>query len=150
LSRERIFFFHSEKWRSGDAVATDKGAWTFSPGLYASLYSEKTMEERFEEWVETVAKLPRKKTCVLTWPAVTVFGFLAEPRSYFFLNRWSPERLYGGLASICLTPRGPRGRFIKSCLGFSPSCRCRFATCGRDMIDLQSFLWVQGSDEYPD
>jgi hypothetical protein len=20
----------------------------------------------------------------------------------------------------------------------------------RDMIDLQSFLWVQGSDEYPD
>jgi hypothetical protein len=24
-----------------------------------------------------------------------------------------------------------------------------FATFGRDLNDIQSFLWVQGSDEYP-
>ncbi|MDT7808966.1 MAG: hypothetical protein QOJ70_2779, partial [Acidobacteriota bacterium] len=29
-------------------------------------------------------------------------------------------------------------------------CRDQRSLHPRDMIDVQSFLWVQGSDEYPD
>jgi len=33
-----------------------------------------------------VAGLPRRQTRVLTWPIVTVFGFIAEPTAHIFLK----------------------------------------------------------------
>jgi hypothetical protein len=44
------------------------------------LHGDRSAEERFAKWIETVAALPRRQTRVLTWPVVTVFGLLAQPR----------------------------------------------------------------------
>ena len=37
-------------------------------------------------WCEVVAGLPRRQTRVLTWPVVTVFGFIAAPATHIFLK----------------------------------------------------------------
>ena len=143
--------FSFEKMAVRDAVASDRGAQAFAKGLYAFLHGTNSMQERFDAWVETVGDLPRKKTRVLTWPAVTVFGFLAEPRTHFFfkpnVTREAARRLGVDL------PYGSRPSWpvYKALLILMAKLRAGLKDMRpRDMIDLQSFLWVQGSDEYPD
>ena len=87
---------------------------------------------------------------MLTWPIVTVFGFIAQPRTHFFLKpmvtRRAAER-YG--YDLDYTSK-PQWDTYAGLLRFA--CHiCDDLTDLRplDMIDIQSFLWVLGSDEYP-
>src|SRR3954469_10802281 len=78
--------FSFEKMALRDAVKTSAGARTFAEGLYEFLYGRGSEQTRFERWCEAVASLPRKQTRVLTWPLLTVFGFLALPEIHIFLK----------------------------------------------------------------
>ncbi|MBA2702454.1 MAG: hypothetical protein H0U60_01200 [Blastocatellia bacterium] len=69
-----------------DAVKTPAGARLFAEGLFEFLHGSGTLERKFNRWVEIVAELPRKQTRVLTWPLVTVFGFIAQPDTHMFLK----------------------------------------------------------------
>ena len=62
------------------------GARTFATGLHGWIYGSDRERVRFERWTEQVAALPRRQTRVLTWPIVTVFGFIARPRVHMFLK----------------------------------------------------------------
>jgi hypothetical protein len=44
------------------------------------------VDVRFERWCEVIGSLPRKQTRVLTWPLVTVFGYIARPDRHMFLK----------------------------------------------------------------
>ena len=44
------------------------------------------LERRFDGWVATIEALPRRQTRVLTWPLVTVFGFIAQPDTHMFMK----------------------------------------------------------------
>ncbi|HEV7745197.1 MAG TPA: hypothetical protein VGO56_09400 [Pyrinomonadaceae bacterium] len=141
--------FSFEKMALRDALKSKGGAQMFSEGLYDFLYGTASAPVRFSRWCDVVSELPRKQTRVLTWPIVTVFGFIAEPKTNIFLkpnvtraaareygfdfhyeSRPSWE-IYDGLLEFAKTV----GRDLKD---FRP----------RDLIDIQSFIWVQGSDEY--
>ena len=78
--------FSFEKMALRDAIKQKAGAQAFAEGLYDLLHSSSSLQKRFERWVETVAGLPRRQTRVLTWPVVTVFGFIAQPDIHFFLK----------------------------------------------------------------
>src|ERR1700754_887583 len=78
--------FSFEKMALRDAVKTEGGARTFAEGLYELLHGAGSIERRFKNWVEAVASLPRRQTRVLTWPMVTVWGFLAQPETHIFLK----------------------------------------------------------------
>src|SRR4051812_17106585 len=78
--------FSFEKMALRDAVKSAEGARLFAEGLYAFLHGAGSIELRFTDWVEAVATLPRKQTRVLTWPLVTVFGFVAQPDTHMFLK----------------------------------------------------------------
>jgi len=56
------------------------------------LWGDGTERERFERWIDTVASLPRRQTRVLTWPVLTVFGFIARPRVHAFLKPVAMQR----------------------------------------------------------
>ena len=140
-----------EKIALRDAVSSETGAQKFALGLYSFLHGPQPLEERFQVWVQAVGGLPRRQTRVLTWPAITVFGFLARPRAHFFfkptVTREAARRLG---VDLPYAPR-PSWPVYKTLLNFVKSVRAEIKTMDpRDMIDLQSFLWVQGSDEYPD
>jgi hypothetical protein len=143
--------FSFEKMALRDAVKSPAGARAFALALFEFLHGTAAMPERFEAWVQAVAKLPRRKTRVLTWPLVTVFGFIAQPDTHFFLKPTvtrEAARRYGVELAYASRPSWP---LYNDLLAFVRKVRSDISDMRpRDMIDMQSFLWVQGSDEYPD
>ena len=142
--------FSFEKMALRDAVRSPAGAETFARGLFSLLHGDGAMEDRFAAWIETVASLPRRQTRVLTWPAVTVFGFIAQPKTHFFLKPTvtrEAARRYGAELPYASRPSWPLYRDL---LSFVSAVREDIVDLRpRDMIDMQSFLWIQGSEEYP-
>ena len=104
---------------------------------------------KFERWCEAVAALPRKQTRVLTWPVVTVFGFISRPDEHVFLKpRVTRIAAREYSFDFRYRPR-PSWETYASLLDFAHQVRRDLRDLKpRDMIDIQSFLWVQGSDEY--
>ena len=104
---------------------------------------------KFARWCEVIAALPRRQTRVLTWPLVTVFGFIAQPDMHIFLKPIVTRvtaRKYG--FDFGSTSR-PHWDTYASLLEFAETVRRDVRDLKpRDMIDLQSFIWVEGSDEY--
>jgi hypothetical protein len=142
--------FSFEKMALRDAIKSRAGAQDFAHGLYEFLHGDDDIKTRFENWCEVISKLPRRKTRVLTWPLVTVFGFVAEPKTHIFLKptvtRLAAEK-YGFTFHYHSRPNWAT---YANLIEFSRIVRQNLADLRpRDMIDIQSFLWVQGSDEYP-
>ena len=141
--------FSFEKMALRDAVRSASGARAFAEGLYAFLHGRGGMHVRLERWVDVIAALPRRQTRVLTWPLVTVFGFIAQPKVHVFLKPntiRAAARAYG--YDLPYRSR-PDWDTYASLLDFAAIVRRDLTDLApRDMIDIQSFLWVQGSDEY--
>lgn len=141
--------FSFEKMALRDAVRTEEGVYAFSKGLYEFLHGRGNLETRFTRWCAVVATLPRRQTRVLTWPVVTVFGFIAQPDQHMFLKpnvmRIAAAQ-YGFDLHYHARPDWPT---YEEVLEFAGVVRRDLRDLApRDMIDIQSFLWVQGSDEY--
>jgi hypothetical protein len=143
--------FSFEKMALRDAVRSPAGAQAFATALFDLLHGDESLEVRFSSWVAAVSRLPRRQTRVLTWPLVTVFGFIAQPGTHFFFKPMvtrEAARSYGIYLPYASRPSWPVYREL---LAFVRKVRSDISDLKpRDMIDLQSFLWVQGSDEYPD
>jgi hypothetical protein len=145
--------FSFEKMALRDAVKSPAAARAFAKGLYDFLEGadsdEAQMQSRFERWCEVIAQLPRRQTRVLTWPLVTVFGFIARPDVHIFLKPTVTRiaaREYG--YDFDYSSR-PNWQTYASLLDFARTIRRDQRDLKPlDMIDIQSFMWVQGSDEY--
>ncbi len=123
----------------------------FAEGLYNYVYGSKSLEERFNEFAAVIAVLPRKQTRVHTWPLQTVFGFLGNPQEHIFLKprvtQIAAEKYNYGFAY----KSRPNWGTYKSLIDFALLVgKDNEDLKPRDFIDLQSFIWVLGSDEYPD
>ena len=141
--------FSFEKMALRDAVKPAAGARMFATGLYGFLHGKGRMQERFERWCEVVAALPRKQTRVLTWPIVTVFGFLAQPEKHIFLKPNVTRTAAHEYGFPFHYQSRPAWKTYAGCLEFAQTVRQDLDDLGpQDMIDLQSFIWVQGSSEY--
>lgn len=141
--------FSFEKMAIRDAIKPAHGAAAFVVGLSDWLYGAGSEKARFEHWCETVDSLPRRQTRVATWPVVTVFGFIARPRTHMFLKpnvtRAAAER-YGFDLPYASRPGWDTYRGV---LEFARRVRDDLSDWHpRDMIDIQSFIWVMGSSEY--
>jgi hypothetical protein len=142
--------FSFEKMALRDAVKSPAGARLFAEGLYAFLHEKQPAAmTRFQQWCETVGALPRKQTRVLTWPVVTVFGFLAQPKQHIFLKPMVTRRAAEAYGYAFNYASRPSAETYTEILTFSAAVRADLQDLHpRDLIDIQSFLWVQGSDEY--
>jgi hypothetical protein len=141
--------FSFEKMALRDAVKSRDGAELFAQGLHDLLFGRGDDERRFTEWCDVVGRLPRLQTRVLTWPVVTVFGFIAQPDRHIFLKPTvtrAAARAYDFDFKYTSRPSWPT---YASLLDFA-RCVCRDQRDLRpaDNIDAQGFIWVQGSDEY--
>jgi hypothetical protein len=141
--------FSFEKMALRDAVREPSGARGFARGLYAWLHGRGTHEERFEQWVDCVGSLPRRQTRVLTWPLVTVFGFIARPESHCFLKPNVTRRAAKAYEFPFDYASRPSWHTYRGLLDFAETVRRDQRDLEpRDFIDLQGFIWVMGSDEY--
>ncbi len=144
--------FSFEKMALRDAVKAPADARLFATALYAFLYGRGSPQRKFEAWIAALGALPRRQSRVLSWPAVTVFGQIARPDSHLLLKprvTRKAARAYGYDFEYEAMPSWPVYRglqtfaaILRRDLDRKPGFRAR------DMIDLQSFIWVQGSAEY--
>ncbi|MEJ0024982.1 MAG: hypothetical protein WDN01_03045 [Rhizomicrobium sp.] len=145
----RSLLFSFEKMALRDAVREKAGAKAFAEGLFAFLHGTPPLAERFERWCAAVEALPRKQTRVLTWPLVTVFGFLAQPQTHIFLKPNTTREAARILRLPFDYTSRPNWRTYEGYLALARAVRTSIRDMRpRDLIDVQSFLWVQGSDEY--
>ena len=141
--------FSFEKMATRDAVKARGGAKAFAEGLYDFLHGKAGLEQRFERWVEVVASLPRKQTRVLTWPVTTVFGFIAQPDVHIFLKPMVTKRAAEEYGFDFVYRSRPSWEVYDSLLSFGRQISKDVRDLRpKDMIDIQGFIWVQGSDEY--
>jgi len=141
--------FSFEKMALRDAVRSAAGARLFATGLFEFLYGRGSDEARFTAWSDAVAALPRKQTRVLTWPLVTVWGFIAQPEKHFFLKPNVTKIAAQKYGFDFQYKSKPNWETYSSLLKLAATVRSDLRDLRpRDMIDIQSFLWVQGSDEY--
>ena len=142
--------FSFEKMALRDAVKSSAGAQTFAQGLYDFLHGDREAETRFNQWRDVVGSLPRRQTRVLTWPVLTVFGFIAQPRVHLYLKPTVTRRAAHEYGYGFQYRSKPSWETYKSLLGFARTIEREMHDLRpRDMMDIQSFIWVQGSDEYP-
>ncbi len=141
--------FSFEKMALRDAVKSAAGARVFATGLFEFLHGSDNLERKFERWTATVSSLPRKQTRVLTWPLVTVWGFIAQPETHIFLKP-NVTRIAAREYGFDFQYKSqPSWETYASLLEFARQVRRDLRDLRpRDMIDIQSFMWVQGSDEY--
>jgi hypothetical protein len=141
--------FSFEKMALRDAVRSPAGARAFATALYELLHGRGGMEPRFARWCEALAGLPRRQTRVLTWPLATVFAFIAQPEEHVFLKPRVTQAAAAEYGFDFAYRSRPNWATYESLLAFADRVRRDLRDLRpRDKIDLQSFIWVQGSDEY--
>ncbi len=141
--------FSFEKMALRDALKMKEGAQLFAKGLFQYVYGRGSLQKRFEEWVMIVAALPRKQTRVLTWPLVTVFGFIANPKAHIFLKPVVTRTAAEVYGYDFIYRSKPNWETYQSLHDFAETVRKNIKDLKpRDHIDIQSFIWVLGSSEY--
>jgi hypothetical protein len=138
-----------ERMALRDAIRPPEGSERFARGLYHWLYGPGEDQDRFEQWVGAVESLPRRQTRILTWPLLTVFGFVARPYVHMFLKPTATRRGAYEMGFDLAYRAEPAWATYASLLDFAREVkRDTRDLAPRDMIDVQSFIWVQGSEEY--
>ena len=151
IEASRALLFSFEKMALRDAVRTPAGARRFAEGLHDWLHGPGGEQARFERWTEVVQALPRRQTRVATWPVVTVFGSIARPKVHVFVKPLTIKRAAEAYAYDLPYRSRPGWETYAGVLDLARTVRDDLADLGpRDQIDIQSFLWILGSDEYAD
>jgi hypothetical protein len=149
LESRTNLLFSFEKMALRDAVKSAAGARLFATELYQYAYGSAKPAAQFERWMKAVEQLPRRQTRVLTWPVVTVFGFIARPDKHIFLKPNVTRAAAAEYEFDFQYASRPSWEVYASLLDFARTVRTDLADLRpRDLIDIQSFLWVLGSDEY--
>lgn len=143
--------FSFEKMALRDAVKPARGSKAFAEGLFNYVYGKQELQLRFEKFAEVLISLPRRQTRVSTWPLQTVFGFLANPHEHIFLKPRVTQIAASKYNYHFIYLSRPNWETYKSLLDFAEQIRKDVSDLKpQDFIDLQSFIWVMGSEEYPD
>lgn len=153
IEAQANLLFSFEKMALRQALKSPAGARLFAHELHAFLWGRGSPQRKFEDWLQAVADLHRGgQGRLVTWPVVTVFGFLARPDRHLFLKprvTRKAARAYGFDFGYQPQPAWPVyeglqtfAAIIRRDLDRRPGFKAR------DMIDVQSFIWVQGADEY--
>lgn len=151
IEASRALLFSFEKMALRDAVRSPSGARHFAEGLYDWLHGPGGEQARFERWTDVVQSLPRRQTRVNTWPVVTVFGSIARPKVHVFVKPLTIKRAAKAYGFDLPYRARPAWDTYAAVLELARTVRRDLVDLRpRDQIDVQSFLWVLGSDEYAD
>ncbi len=133
-----------------DAVKSAEGAKAFALGLFNYIYGKEELQIRFEKFAEVLISLPRRQTRVSTWPLQTVFGFIGNPHEHIFLKPRVTQIAASNYNYNFIYKSRPNWETYQSLLDFADQIRRDLRSLKpQDFIDLQSFIWVMGSEEYP-
>ncbi len=141
--------FSFEKMAIRDALKTPEAQRIFAEGLFQFVYGQGKITDKFKAWCVVISKLPRKQTRVVTWPILTIFGFIANPKKFIYFKPTVTRKasLIYGYDLFYKSP--PSVETFISFYQFVKLLKKDLKNLHpRDLIDVQSFIWVLGSSEY--
>jgi hypothetical protein len=130
-----------------EGLASSEDAKAFAVSEYEFLYGKGRDELRFARLVDALHNMPQPKTATTKWTVATIVPFLAMPERYIFLKpevtREAAERR--GFA-LNYKPF-PNWLTYSSLLELARILMTELRDLKpRDMIDIQSFIWVTAED----
>lgn len=127
----------------GDAFKDEQAAQDFAAAIL-KLADEGT-ERAFAGVVKATFRLPAAtgRARVLTWPVVTLLPFLANPERHMFLKPRQTRKIAEAFSFNLLYDARPNWATYNRLLTLSNRLMELLRPLGaRDMIDVQSFMWV--------
>lgn len=149
LSAERAVNLLSlyEKSAFADGLKNDAAASDYADALFRLIAAPNRDQAAFERLIAAVANLPAEegRARVATWPVLTMLPFLAQPQRFMFLKpevtQKAAERLLWNLNYTSKLNWLTYSRL----LDMSDELLTLLQPLGaRDLIDVQSFIWVTG------
>lgn len=132
------------------AVRDPQAAKAFSRGLFEFIYGEEAFEVRFNQFATVLDQLPQPKSSTLKWPGMTIFPFLALPTEHLFMKVEVTKKAAQRLDVSLNYKSTPNWLTYSSLLQLGQRLMIDLNDLGpRDMIDVQSFIFVTGQDNYP-
>lgn len=134
-----------------EALEDRAGGKLLATGLYELVYGEGDFGARLEAFTALLDRLPQRQTRLAKWPVATLFPFVALPRRHLILKprvmKRAAERFHFDLAY----ESRPNARTYAAMMEFVDWLKRELASWKpRDLIDVQSFIWVTSSEEYED
>ncbi len=132
------------------AVREPQAAEAFSRGLFDIIYGDDAFEVRFDRHATMLAQLPQAKSSILKWPTMTIFPFLAMPSEHLFMKPEATKKAAQRLAFSLNYQTTPNGLTYSSLMNLGGLLMTELAALEpRDMLDVQSFIYVTGQANYP-
>src|SRR5215217_1780305 len=135
-----------EKMSLRDPVKNDKAERLLRHGLEHWVKLED--ERAFNAWLECLERTAETsgQKRLRSWPVVTAFPFLASPRRNIFLKPMTVKRAAEAYGFDLDYQSKANWLTYRSLLGFTSQVRRDIKDLRpRDMIDIQSFIWVIGT-----
>ena len=142
INKTNLISPYEKIWFS-NGISTEANQRKFADSLYALLYGENEMRVRFEHFAELLSEIGAAK-----WPIATYFLFIAQPETHMFLKpvvtqdaanvlgqeiNYRPELNWLTYSQVLALAERIRNELLKD---------GRDILAPRDMIDVQSFIWV--------
>ena len=142
INKTNLISPYEKIWFS-NGISTEANQRKFAYSLYALLYGENEMRVRFEHFAELLSEIGAAK-----WPIATYFLFIAQPETHMFLKpvvtqdaanvlgqeiNYRPELNWLTYSQALALAERIRNELLKD---------GRDILAPRDMIDVQSFIWV--------
>ncbi|MBX9669651.1 MAG: hypothetical protein K2X93_18655 [Candidatus Obscuribacterales bacterium] len=149
VESKTTFLFSFEKMALRDALRTSDGAATFAEGLHSALYESGSRKEKFIAWIVAVSELPRKKSRVLSWPILTFFPYIAQPKKFMIMKPTAMMRAAAELGFDLEYSSKPNYRTYERLVELADLVGEAIKDLKPENYhDLQTFLWIIGSSEY--
>ena len=118
--------------------------------FYRFLYRDAPLEARFQSWMDFLLSVPSKAgTKAGLWPLATYYLMLADPHRYIFVKPTPFDDFLLRVNSPLQDQRPSRANalFYNRLLELSRQLLPRLVLLGaRDMIDVQSFIWITSKE----
>ncbi len=132
-----------EKAAFHDALKEDGPAKAFLAALADLLDADDITEEVYTPYINAVCDLPAEKSRVASWPVATIMPFLLQPDRHMFLKPEATRASADALGFNLNYNATPNWLTYRKLLDMAAIYREKLANMKpRDMIDVQSFLWV--------
>lgn len=140
-------FLSFETMAITDALQNQQAAHRFLSALFTVLNSPVITEAVYQPFIDTVLDLPQEtgKSNVATWPVVTLLPFIAQPDRHMFLKPTNSQSAAEALAFDLRYQSQPNWKTYESLLEMGKVYFKEIEHLGpRDLMDVQSFLWLAG------
>ncbi|REJ69409.1 MAG: hypothetical protein DWQ31_04920 [Planctomycetota bacterium] len=132
-----------EKAALRDAVKEQAPARLFANVLFDLVYGDDSFEVRLREFTADLRRLPQRATSPVKWTLATIFPFVALPEEHIYLKPTVTQKAAKRRRFALKYKPLPNWDTYSHYLRFAQVLRDEVADLKpRDMIDIQSYIWV--------